>query len=160
MTEPITPAAVEPTKVAELPDWAQKHISDLRAENAATRVKATETKDAALAAATSEWEGKVKAVETERDEFKNAAAQFDLNLTKYKTAVKVGVPGEQIETFAGLLQGSTAAEIETHATTVRALLGTAAPVAATDPTAGRSRTPAPSAADAFGAAIAAQLNKR
>jgi hypothetical protein len=160
MTEPITTPAVEATKVAELPDWAQKHISDLRAENAAARVKATEAKDTAVAAVNAEWDGKVKALETEKAELTSAATQLDLNLTKYKTAVKVGVPGEQIETFAGLLQGSTAAEIETHATTVRALLGTAAPVAATDPTAGRGRTPAPSAEDAFGAAIAAQLTQR
>jgi hypothetical protein len=159
-TEPTAASATEPKTVEELPKWAQEHIRSVRDEAAASRVKATEAKAAGAAEATEALTAKLAEIEKDRDTFKGTAEQLDLQLTKYKTAVKVGVPGEQIETFAGLLQGGTAVEIETHATQVRALMGTSTPVAATDPTAGRSGTPAASPQDKLSAAFAARLPKR
>lgn len=49
--EPIPDPAIEPTKVADLPEWAQKIISETREEAAKTRIEAKNAAEAAAEAA-------------------------------------------------------------------------------------------------------------
>ncbi|WP_405057055.1 hypothetical protein OG474_30505 [Kribbella sp. NBC_01505] len=94
-----------PDPLAELPPWARKEITKLRGESANYRVKAKEAEQRLSDAKTPEE------VEAAVAEFKTANADLERQVLVMKAANKHKLPDE----LAGLLQGTTAEELDAHA---------------------------------------------
>lgn len=131
---PSTPPA--PTKVEELPDWAQTLIRDLRAESANRRVELTNRTTELTTASNA-----LAAVGTEKDTFKAQADKAATDLLRLNVALAAGIPGDKAAVFAARLQGSNEDELKHDAEALKGAFGSgSAPPPATDPSQGQGGT--------------------
>lgn len=112
-TDPPT----EPTEVKDLPEWAQKHIRDLRSENASHRQKAKEAADAAQKAAEEkakhdgEWQKLAEQYKAKLEEKDAEIAKRDRLDMIRKVAAKYKLP----DALSTRLQGDTEEAMEADA---------------------------------------------
>lgn len=107
----------EATKVAELPDWAQTLVKNLRAENANHRTRATTAEQKLADAKTPEQ------VEAAVEEIKTENARLARELLVTRVASKHELPAE----LADLLKGDDEAALEAHAKTLAKYAGSSEP---------------------------------
>lgn len=119
---PVTPpaAGADPTRVEDLPQWAQKLITDTRSEAAKHRTEKNSAVEQAKTEAKTEAEAAVAKQLLELSE-KHTTVSNDL--LKIQAAVEAEVPVSQLLDFASLLQGTTAEEIKASAEKAKRLLG-------------------------------------
>lgn len=122
MSEPNNEQNIE-----TLPEWARNAITKANAEAAKYRTEKNDAVAQAVAAKEAElkshYEPKLSEYLKSQTDAQVAMSAKDIELLKYQTAIKVGVPTESIATFAGLLQGSDEATLTSHAEQVVALFG-------------------------------------
>lgn len=136
-----------------LPDWAQKQISDANAEAAKFRVQ----KNDALAENKSLTD-QITALTNDKASLQEQLDTTGTDVLKFKAAITAGVPGEHVERFSALLQGSTPEELTAHAAALKTMFGmtqTSAP--AQDPSQGFSGGVADDPAAAFGALLKSHI---
>lgn len=125
-----------PTKVEDLPDWAQTLIRDLRAESANRRVELTNRTTELTTASTT-----LAALGTEKDTFKAQADKAAADLLRLNVALTAGIPGDKAGVFAARLQGSTEDELKADAEALKGAFGSGStPPPATDLSQGQSGT--------------------
>ena len=123
MSETASTESAQPEKkevVSDLPDWAKRELSDVRAEAARYRTERNEARTAAEAAKSS-FETKIAELNAAGNTVYQESQAKDVQLMKYKAALAVGVPGEHVEQFAGLLQGEDIDSLKSHAESVKAM---------------------------------------
>lgn len=123
---PITPEVPEsavPNSVDELPDWAQKLISDVRAEAAKHRTEKTSAIEAAKLEAMEAAEAKAKELSDAKTALEGELSATKLAALKERIALQTGVPVEKAADFADLLKGETEEELTAYAEKVRDLAG-------------------------------------
>lgn len=142
--------------VAELPEWARNKLTAANNEAAGYRIKARDT-----GAELDTVKGTVQSLTGERDTAKAEAAVHELELMKLRTALSVGVPGEQAADFAELLKGNTPDEIQASAEKAKALIGSGnRRPSATDPSQGRGGSTPTDPANAFHKFVVGQLSRK
>jgi hypothetical protein len=163
-TTPVTPEASAPiTTVEQLPEFAQKMISDLRAEAAAHRVKGNDAVKAKETELTQAFEAKLAESNTAHEATKAELGRANLILEKLEATLNLKVPTEQVVSFAQLLQGSNAEEIQAHAQqvlkTFTGLGGSLGRSSAVDPTQSLSGGNANQGGGDFASYIVGMLDK-
>jgi len=157
-TDKTTPA---PAKVEDLPDWAQKVISDARAEAANYRTRLRDAKDEAKGEVQAEFQKQLDERDKLLSDKESALANTKLEADRIRVALKAGVPGDRAEAFGSRLRGSNIEELEADAQSALEVFG--APVVgssrATDRTQGQGKPPPKSTDDIFGDFITSQLGK-
>lgn len=147
------PTGADPTRVEDLPQWAQKLITDTRGEAARYRTEKNSAVEQAKAEAKTEAET-VVAQQLQELSDKHAVLTVDLDnanatVLKLTAAVEAEVPVTQLLDFASLLQGSTAEEIKESAEKAKRLLGPLR-TPAVDPTQGAVGGAQPEAEPGYG----------
>jgi hypothetical protein len=120
---PEVEAPVEPNSVDELPEWAQKLISDVRAEAAKHRTEKTSAAEQARQAALDEAAAKAKELSDAKTALESELSATKLAALKERVALQAGVPVEKAADFADLLKGETEEELTAYAEKVRDLAG-------------------------------------
>lgn len=157
MSETVAPESIpdtdsnSPDQTAEntLPVWAQKKLSDANTEAARFRV----AKNDALAA-NKALTDQITALTNEKATLQEQLSTSGADVLKFKAAISAGVPGDHLEQFSALLQGSTPDELTAHAEALKSMFGmTPASVPAQDPSQGLSGGVADDPAAAFSALL-------
>lgn len=104
-------------KISDLPAWAQKHITDLRGENANYRTRATTAEQKLADAKTPEQ------VEAAVAEIKAENSQLARDLMVTRVAAEFELPAE----LAELLKGDDEAALKVHAKTLAKYAGSSEP---------------------------------
>lgn len=145
-------APVEVTTVEQLPEFAQKLITQLRQENAAARVKTNEKVEGAKLKTTQEFEAALAESNTNHETTKAQLAAASMTLAKLDAAVAAGIPSDKLEAVVSRLNGNTPEELKADVEVVKALfnIGEPAPrTPAVDPSQGKGATQATESGDAF-----------
>lgn len=125
-TESTTETVVtqsEITTVEQLPEFARNMITELRQENASTRVKKNEAVEAAKGEVQTAFEAKLAESNTAHEATKDQLAQATMSMAKLNAAIEAGVPTDKLTSFASRLQGSTAEELKADAVEVKKIFG-------------------------------------
>lgn len=101
--KPATTPDTEPKTIDELPEWAQKHVRELRTENGATRTKLKEYEDRDKTEA--------ERLASRAEEAEKRAAAAEAASARLTAANKFGVPAELVS----LIHGTTVEEAEAQA---------------------------------------------
>lgn len=108
-----------PQKVEDLPDWAQKLITDTRSEAASYRSKLRdaekEAKKAAEADMEEKYEKKINDLNSKLENAQKDSEDANLNKKKIEAALEAGVPGDRAVAFADRLRGSDEKELKQDA---------------------------------------------
>lgn len=108
----------EPTKVSELPQWAQDELSRARSEAASYRARLKDAKSEVETEVRKEFEGKLTEATNKVTELTTKLTDSELFGMKVDAAIELGVPGESLRVFADRIRGNTADEIKTDAEAV------------------------------------------
>lgn len=158
-----TPAAPAMTKVEDLPDWAQKEITDTRAEAAKYRVEKNEAVDTAVAAAQVKFQEQLDAASNAKTEVESKLAGAILETSKLKAALGAGIPADKVVEFSDLLKGDTDEELKSHATELKKLFnvdpGKPSTVPAVDPSQGSGNESLPLNGDPLVRAVEAIVRR-
>lgn len=119
---PATPPA-DITSVDQLPEFAKTMISDLRNEAARYRTAKADAVKAKETELNQAFDTKLAESNTAHEATKAALAKVNLEMAKLGAAIRAGVPSDKLATFAGLLQGSTKDELDTHAKSILSTFG-------------------------------------
>lgn len=122
-------------EVADLPQWAQDEIKEVREEAAKYRTEKSSAVEAAKAEVESSWKVKVEELEGQLSATTQQIDSERTEVTKLKAALEAGIESEKVLSFASLLKGDTEDELKNHADEVKQLFASSEP---TTPT----RTPA------------------
>lgn len=95
-------------------DWRDKEITDLRDENARRRIEARDAN-----AELERYKGDSTKAQDEKAEAVKRADTAETSLTKLRVALSVGVPSDQADEFAQLLQGNDEKELTEYANRIR-----------------------------------------
>lgn len=129
--------------VQELPEWAQTTIKDLRAEAAQHRIEKNDAVEAARTALAAEYEEKLTAANAATEAVRNDLTQAQLETAKLNAALDADIPAKSVKKIAALLQGSTEAELRSHADELKALFGTTETQPPIDPSQGSGSSHVP-----------------
>jgi len=133
---PEATSAAAPVATAEQ-TFSKEYVQQLRNEAARYRTEKNDAVEAAKAAVTADWEGKLAQEQSKAADLESKLGLADLTLTKVKTALSLGVPSDKVLAFAEILKGETEDEIKASAESAKELFGVAPVKApATDPTQG------------------------
>ncbi len=116
MPEEVTPPSTQ--QVADLPEWARTYISELRAEAASNRVKASEA-----TTALTESNNKVAKLTEDLAGAKTATDTANTQVLRINAALKAGVPADKLIDAAKRLSGNTEQELEEDAKALVAMIG-------------------------------------
>lgn len=150
-------AAIEATKVAELPKWAQDELSRARNDAASYRARLKDAKSEVEADVRKEFDTKLTAAQNEKTELQNKLTDSQLFGLKIDAALAVGVPGDHLKAFADRLRGDTFDDIKKDAETIKQTFGVGATGRATDRTAGLGNDKPSTPDDALGGFIGQKL---
>lgn len=127
VASPVTPAApaqgADPTRVEDLPQWAQKLITDTRSEAARYRTEKNSVAEQAKADAETAVAQQVQELSDKNTVLTADLDKANATVLKLTAAVEAEVPVAQLLDFASLLQGTTAEEIKASAEKAKRLLG-------------------------------------
>lgn len=136
VTEAVDNTAPE-TNDDTVPSWVRGQLTKANNEAAKYRQRAKDAEDTARAEADEKYGSRIKELSDEKARVDAELESARLDITKLKTALSVGIPGESASEFADLLKGSNEEEILAHAEKVKELFGSSGkPARATDPTQG------------------------
>ena len=148
----------EPTKVSELPQWAQDELSRARSEAASYRARLKDAKSEVETEVRKEYEGKLTEVNNKVTELTTKLTDSELFGMKVDAAIELGVPGESLRVFADRIRGNTAEEIKTDAEAVaKAFKVNAGPQRHVDRSAGLGNEQTTNPEDALGDFIGKSL---
>lgn len=116
-----TSASLEPQSKQELPDWAQKELSDARAEAAKYRVEKKDAVEAAKAEAETEFNKKLDEVISAKADVESKLQAEILHGQKVRAIIDAKLPVDKLDEYVGLLQGETEEELRSHADTLKTL---------------------------------------
>lgn len=108
----------EPSKVSELPQWAQDELSRARSDAASYRARLKDAKSEVETEVRKEYESKLTDVNNKVTELTTKLTDSELFGMKVDAAIELGVPGESLRVFADRIRGNTADEIKTDAEAV------------------------------------------
>lgn len=149
---PEAPKAGAKGNVADLPDWAQSMISDLRSENADKRAKHKLSQSQV-----DEYANQVTKLTDEKAAVAANLTAKELELTKFQIAVDSKIPGESMGDFVAALNGSNADELAASAELLSKHWNVGANNAATDHSQARGGNANTSPQSAFGDFVHSKL---
>jgi len=163
VTAPAAEQATTPSKVEDLPEFAQNLIKDLRNENAAARVKKNEAVESSKSEVTKEFEAKLAEADTAHTASKVELLRVQTDRAKAELALETLLGDEtakKVRGFARAIQGADEEEMKAHATELKSLFGISGEKetpSAVDPTQGYNG--AQTQSDDFGSFIQGLWNK-
>lgn len=149
----------EITTVEQLPEFAQNHIRDLRAEAARHRTAKNDAVQQAKLEAQTEFETKLAESNTAHEAIKGQLAQATLSLEKLKAAIEAGIPVDKLTSFASRLQGNTPEELKADAVEVKKIFGVTNSNTASDPSQGMGGSGSSVGDDDFASFILSKLDR-
>lgn len=156
-------APAEVTTVEQLPEFAQKLITQLRQENANARVKANEKAETAKLETKQEFEAALAESNTAHDATKVQLDVANLNLAKLNAAIEAGVPTDKLLAVASRLNGTNAEELKADVEVVKGLfsIGEPAPrTPAVDPSQGKGTETTGAPQDEFSSFLTGLFNQQ
>lgn len=140
---PATAPAVEVTTVEQLPKFAQDLITQLRQENASTRVKGRDAVEKTKLQTTQEFEAALAESNTNHKVTQTQLDNANLTLAKLDAAIEAGIPSNKLEAVVRRLNGTTPEELKADVVEVMGLFNITPPVRpqAVDPSQGKGSAP-------------------
>lgn len=146
-----------PTKVSELPQWAQDELSRARNDAASYRARLKDAKSEVETEVRKEYEGKLTEAQNKTTELQTKLTDSELLGLKLDAAIELGVPGESLKVFASRVQGGTPDEIKTDAEALFKAFNVSGPTRATDRSAGLGNDQTTTPDDALGDFVSRSL---
>lgn len=118
---------------ADLPEWAQKELTDARSEAARYRTEKNAAVETAVETAKAQFDAQLGAAATAKAEVEKKLTDAILDGQKLRTAIAADLPVKSLDAldqFAKLLQGDDEESLKSHADELKKLFAQGAP----DPT--------------------------